>query len=98
MHQIGSGVSEQARCLSLCLLLLGSCSRHLAVGCSSLGSLRGTCECKKHIFKQVDLSARLCRLGSSKNFSHVLSEFCPGSTDSDPAPSPPGGGRSLKHF
>ena len=52
----GGGVSEQARCLSLCLLLLGSCSRHLAVGCSPLGSLRGTCECKKHIFKQVDLT------------------------------------------
>ena len=68
----GSGVSEQARYLSLCLLLLGSCSRHLAVGCSSLGSLRGTCECKKHIFKQVDVSAWPCRLGS-KNFSHVLS-------------------------
>ena len=66
-------MSEQARCLSLCLLLLGSCSRHLAVGCSPLGSLRGTCECKKHIFKQVDLSARLCRLGPSKMPSHVLS-------------------------
>ena len=66
-------MSKQARCLQLPLLLLGSCLGCLAVGCNPLGSLRGTCECKKHIFKQVDLSARLCRLGSSKTPSQVLS-------------------------
>ena len=69
----GSWSLEATRCLQLQLLLLGCCLGCLAVGCSSLGSLRGTCECKKHIFKQVDLSARLCRLGSSKTPSQVLS-------------------------
>ena len=63
---------EVARCLQLPLLLLGSCLGSLAVGCSSLGSLRGTYECKKHIFEQVDLSARLCGLGSVRR----LATFC----------------------
>ena len=48
----GSWSLEATRCLQLPLLLLGSCLGSLAVGCSPLGSLRDTCECKKHVLSK----------------------------------------------